>query len=84
MLGKHGNPIGKAFLFPKGRSIFPYEFLHSNNVKIRMGGWVRRNGLFVVMFKLEGGSEVILTLFEFRNLYEKMDCPELQLEAPVN
>ncbi len=35
----------------------------------------RCTDLFVVVFKLEDGSESILTLFEFRNPYWKMDRP---------
>ena len=36
------NAISKHF---KGRSIFPYGFLNSNNVKNQVGGWVRKKGL---------------------------------------
>ncbi len=30
----------------KGQPIFPYGCLNSNNVKIQVGGWVWRKGLF--------------------------------------
>ncbi len=41
--------------FIKGRSIFPYRFLNSNNVKIRVGGWIRK--------------KVLLELKSEKNLY---------------
>ncbi len=37
--------IRTDYLRIKGRSIFPYVFLNLNNVKIRVGGWVRKKGL---------------------------------------
>ncbi len=43
----------------KGWSIFPYGFLNANNIKIQVGGWVRRYACsqygFIVMLKLECG-----------------------------
>ncbi len=72
---------GRVGLMGKGRSIFPYGFLNSNNVKIQVAGWVRINGLYGFICRYVkiggwvGGSKPIRTLFEFRNPYGKVDLP---------